>query len=361
MKNRAGDEMSLEIFCLTPVLKQFQSCLRVQWNILPIVIAIAVGPAALADPSFDCSKNLTNIERVVCSDTLLPALDSALAQRFTDLKRRLSENDVGVLVKDQRHWIKKRDGNCEKRENISACLVDEYENRLDEIRLWTEKDARGRLINKKEYASSASRDKDLCTVIQKFYKKFGNKIDLYRASGRPSDIYVDWLFENEINYVGDDWIPVKWKEEKKQGEGRAHRTMAIEFDLFHEGSKRIISVIPKWGPHSESEVGAVIRILKEGSAFTFVPVAPMRVDVDPDLVDLVFDPEVAEIKANPGGALELIQHNTRWPPPNPYSVYMIDYYGEGYFVLQLLGKPRPLAEVVHIDKDGATTDVCSIK
>lgn len=78
--------------------------------------------------SYDCSKKLTAIEKMICSDSQLSKLDSELAIVYN--KARIGSPNGDALKAGQVHWIKAVRNNCRDIE----CLRNAYGSRLEEIR-----------------------------------------------------------------------------------------------------------------------------------------------------------------------------------------------------------------------------------
>lgn len=72
--------------------------------------------------SFDCKKSSAKIEKIICENYYLSALDSALLKLY---KSALKKNKD--ILKNQKDWLKTRD---QKNEDI---LIDQYEKRIIEL------------------------------------------------------------------------------------------------------------------------------------------------------------------------------------------------------------------------------------
>lgn len=84
------------------------------------------------NPSFDCSKAFTLIEKAICRNKELAILDKELSQAY---KEALIQK--GVVVKSQQNlWIQKRDKTCENindYEKIISILGSLYKERIKEL------------------------------------------------------------------------------------------------------------------------------------------------------------------------------------------------------------------------------------
>ncbi|NEV62957.1 DUF3298 domain-containing protein [Thiorhodococcus minor] len=87
---------------------------------------IGVAPASQAT-SFDCGKAATWVEKTLCRDASLGALDETMADSFRAAREAASDPDS--LLAEQRAWLKRRN-RCS---NIT-CLHDLYEARIQALR-----------------------------------------------------------------------------------------------------------------------------------------------------------------------------------------------------------------------------------
>jgi len=93
-----------------------------------IVILACAGPKCWS-ASFDCgSSELTIIEKSICGDGTLSALDSRLASRYSTLKDAASALENWRLVAEERAWIADRDL-C----STTECLLDSYTKRIADL------------------------------------------------------------------------------------------------------------------------------------------------------------------------------------------------------------------------------------
>lgn len=113
----------------------------------PLILSLAVlariaGPAVAEEASFDCLKAATPIERLICTDPQLVALDGSLGQAFAARRQRLPEKDRDDALAEQRAWLALRIKQCELpmkgseeisrevRWRAAPCLYDMYRARL---------------------------------------------------------------------------------------------------------------------------------------------------------------------------------------------------------------------------------------
>ena len=103
-------------------------------TVLAVVVVaeatIAAAPfAAAATPSFDCEKARTPVERAICEDDALAALDLELARAFATVLAKAPAHAVNELKDSQAVW---RKGllDCGKSADIRACVIESYQQRL---------------------------------------------------------------------------------------------------------------------------------------------------------------------------------------------------------------------------------------
>jgi uncharacterized protein YecT (DUF1311 family) len=84
-------------------------------------------------PSFDCSKASSSIEKLICSDNELAKLDRSLADLYKVLLNNLPSNQKQHLKAEQRGWVKGRN-ECWKSSNLRRCVKSEYELRIKQLK-----------------------------------------------------------------------------------------------------------------------------------------------------------------------------------------------------------------------------------
>ncbi|BAF71366.1 hypothetical protein SUN_0406 [Sulfurovum sp. NBC37-1] len=83
-------------------------------------------------PSFDCSKvEKKSSEGLICSSDELMDIDRELATVYKQALAKASEEDM--LKAHQRGWIKGRN-DCWKAEDEKACMLDQYQLRIKELK-----------------------------------------------------------------------------------------------------------------------------------------------------------------------------------------------------------------------------------
>jgi uncharacterized protein len=86
--------------------------------------------ASSAQPSFDCAKASNAVERAICADPNLAALDVEMAAAYSAARAAVDGTAAEKLVAAQRAWMKRR-GRCG---GNAACLAAQISKRIAELR-----------------------------------------------------------------------------------------------------------------------------------------------------------------------------------------------------------------------------------
>ena len=103
------------------------------WLALGLVMPLASLPGpAFAAPSFDCRLARSAVERLICSDDTLAALDRDQTTRYESLRRAASSRGAGLLLVQQRAFLASRAGCLEglnglDRDSRIDCLTRSYQ------------------------------------------------------------------------------------------------------------------------------------------------------------------------------------------------------------------------------------------
>lgn len=95
--------------------------------------AAALVAMSSAASAFDCSKASTAIEKAICADTSLKAVDDAMADAYSALRSRLDEAQRQALKGDQIDWLRRRENLCSTGDDAApvdgTCLRHETQGR----------------------------------------------------------------------------------------------------------------------------------------------------------------------------------------------------------------------------------------
>ena len=107
---------------------------------LPVPLASAfllLSPGlGVTAPSFDCHRATHEIEKLVCLDAKLSALDQQMAELFSQAMQQAKPADKPELLAEQRGWIKNRNSCAERSEPRKNCVAEHYSqrnSRLEEV------------------------------------------------------------------------------------------------------------------------------------------------------------------------------------------------------------------------------------
>lgn len=90
--------------------------------------------AALASPSFDCSKAAGEVEKLICRDQSLARLDQELSEVYDQAIVNIPGTEHTTIRAMQRGWIKGRN-DCWKAEDVRACVEASYHTRIVELQI----------------------------------------------------------------------------------------------------------------------------------------------------------------------------------------------------------------------------------
>jgi uncharacterized protein len=98
--------------------------LAVKWWALALLVFMAKG--AVAEPSFDCTKATSLIEREICKHDAVAAQDRLLSKFYLFLKEQPGQEKI---LSGQYDWIRRRD-ECG---TDTQCLFKRYAERIEEL------------------------------------------------------------------------------------------------------------------------------------------------------------------------------------------------------------------------------------
>ena len=86
-----------------------------------------------ANPSFNCAKASSSVEKLICNDAELADLDRSLSSLYSRVLENVSAADKKLLKAEQQGWVKGRD-DCWKSDDMRGCVQREYRYRIDELK-----------------------------------------------------------------------------------------------------------------------------------------------------------------------------------------------------------------------------------
>jgi uncharacterized protein len=70
-----------------------------------VLLAFCLAPGVQA-ASFDCGKATTKVEKMICADPKISALDDALARAYQNMMNKASIDQKKRVLAEQSHWLK---------------------------------------------------------------------------------------------------------------------------------------------------------------------------------------------------------------------------------------------------------------
>lgn len=98
------------------------------WGIVVILGVMACVQSASA-ASFDCTKASTSVEKMICANATISALDDKLSQAYAATAAKASGDDRKRLLAEQKHWLKTTRDVC----SSDVCLIHAYWSRQAEL------------------------------------------------------------------------------------------------------------------------------------------------------------------------------------------------------------------------------------
>ena len=96
---------------------------------------LVASPATAAQPSYDCAKAASRIERTICASTPLAKADAALAAAYQEARRALSPEAAALLLVDEKRFLSARERVFSTGDkDPAALLLGEIEDRVAFLR-----------------------------------------------------------------------------------------------------------------------------------------------------------------------------------------------------------------------------------
>lgn len=80
--------------------------------------------------SFDCAKASSSVEKTICADPSLNALDEELAQQYQETLGNLTADEAAKARADQRNWLTERNACGPQATTEHNCLRDSMTRRM---------------------------------------------------------------------------------------------------------------------------------------------------------------------------------------------------------------------------------------
>jgi uncharacterized protein len=197
--------------------------------VLMALICLIVQPVYAA--SFDCKKAATEMEKTICSDSKLSALDEDLAKVYGEIRSQLNGDAQALekFTKSQREWLaelqQKKDGKIACAAS-KECLTISYQKRIKELQAKKVTKQAGQ--PKRYYEVMWAADANLCEKVRSY-------ADRKRMNYMPSDVdfgNVKWI---ELDHPTRNAINVALAGETRSEtlfRWYATRPMGLEWDFL---------------------------------------------------------------------------------------------------------------------------------
>lgn len=90
--------------------------------------------ASAATPGFDCGEATSAVEKTICADDGLAALDREVALLFAKTQKGLPAANAREQSAAQRAWLARRN-DCGKEKDVHACISSAYHRRIAELQI----------------------------------------------------------------------------------------------------------------------------------------------------------------------------------------------------------------------------------
>src|SRR6476620_11440599 len=96
-----------------------------------VLVAAAVSAAMLASPiaraqGIDCFKAPNAVQRTICTDSDLIALDAKMASLYRDAVKHATPAQQQALATLQQHWASGTRDACGNQKDVKGCVIDAY-------------------------------------------------------------------------------------------------------------------------------------------------------------------------------------------------------------------------------------------
>lgn len=100
---------------------------------LGILVDNGIAEIGIGGPSFDCNKAQSEVEKTICSDIVLSALDRLLQSSYNTLRHQLDEQGKAELRTEQLDWQENRGRGCRGYRVTAQCLNNYYSSRIIQL------------------------------------------------------------------------------------------------------------------------------------------------------------------------------------------------------------------------------------
>ncbi len=103
------------------------------YSIFTVIVSLTTTTVIAA--GFDCKKAKSEVEKSICRNPSLSALDDSLTDYYKKIISREKDDLREKFKSEQTAWLRDRNSSCEKSERRESCLYKIYETRLADLRI----------------------------------------------------------------------------------------------------------------------------------------------------------------------------------------------------------------------------------
>jgi len=108
--------------------------MKIPMGLIAVLCLVSPTLHAQTSPTFDCAKATGEVEKLICADDELAALDRKMAEVYAKAIESWPNEEVTKQRAMQRGWISGRN-DCWKSDDVKACAVLEYRTRIAELQI----------------------------------------------------------------------------------------------------------------------------------------------------------------------------------------------------------------------------------
>lgn len=105
-----------------------------------IIVAAAIAPRPAAGQAVDCFKATSAVQKAICTDSDLMALDKNLTLAYAAAVKQATPAQKTGIEAQQRRWATARDA-CAKDKDLKACVRTYYANRTEQLNAYARGEA----------------------------------------------------------------------------------------------------------------------------------------------------------------------------------------------------------------------------
>jgi uncharacterized protein len=218
---------------------------------IALALLLVAPGVALAQPSFDCAKASTVVERTICGDAKLAAADRELAGVYGALLGRLPAPAQEHLANEQQRWLGNRGKTCTA--FLAGCLANRYRQRIATLKA----DGEGPYpFVSEQVLLQTGKVKAIRYEIEARYPRFDGNADF---------LAVNTTFANIARAGAKDAVPKADIDDSREQSWTYQQSYALYRPGPHAVSVETNSYIFTGGAHGSSNVSAMLVDLRTGN------------------------------------------------------------------------------------------------